>query len=139
MGQHGVRQTCEACGKEAERRQSYVVEVTRGFRTDEEREVVLERDLCDTCYETLRESLGVLEHPAQTAAPAVRLCKDCRWRETTYDRVICQRPTPLQRPDYVFGETTTPRGIGCATERGHDDCVGAICGPSGKYWAAKEG
>ena len=112
--------------------------VTLFARDDELRRLALRAQLSlDGVPEPVEppESLG-----AARPAPAVKLCKDCRWMQEVAlsertRRIQCQRPVPLSEPDYVYGETTTPRGIGCLSER---QDAPTSCGPAGRYWAARE-
>lgn len=78
-----------------------------------------------------------LQWPVHEVAPAVKLCKDCRWFEQRISARACMRPVPLEKPDYVMGTVSEPRDGYCMHERGayaRED----TCGPSGRYWAAKE-
>ena len=89
----------------------------------------------------LSGELRRLQCGATVPAPAVPLCKDCRWfREMSAmdsypARRVCMRPIPVEPPDYVMGDTTRSLGIGCLSERVD---APTSCGPSGRYWAAKE-
>ena len=80
----------------------------------------------------------------------IKLCKDCRWAVNSFPQATavpdwdwcCNHPSSAWTPpeNFVTGAAEPPRQSSCqfAREKSngltHDD----LCGPSGRYWEAKD-